>query len=61
MTPERIAKLDDAGFVWNPGEGGKLTKDKQWMTRYEQLKSFKMQYGHIRVPKQHKDFKGKGE
>jgi hypothetical protein len=49
LTPQRIAQLDAAGFVW----GSAL--DEQWNTMFNRLKQFKQQYGHCGVPR---SFKG---
>ena len=46
MTAERIALLEEIGFVWKPQESG-------WMERYEELKQFQQSNGHCNVPKQY--------
>jgi len=48
LTPERIAQLDAAGFVW----GSAL--EEQWNTMYERLKDFKEENSHTCVPQNYK-------
>ena len=43
MTDERVAMLEEIGFIWNPQESA-------WMTRYEELKQFQQCHGHCNVP-----------
>jgi hypothetical protein len=42
LTPERIAKLDQVGFVWS-------VFDLKWNKMYDKLKAFHGQTGHCRV------------
>ena len=39
---ERLDKLNEIGFVWNP-------REERWMRRFHQLKSFKKEYGHCHI------------
>eukprot|EP00978_Attheya_sp_CCMP212_P014598 scaffold37308_cov49-Attheya_sp.AAC.1 len=52
LTPERIAELDAAGFIWDS-----LSEEK-WNMMFNRLGQFKHQYGHCNVPK---SFKGDGD
>eukprot|EP00978_Attheya_sp_CCMP212_P048869 scaffold586586_cov114-Attheya_sp.AAC.2 len=49
LTPQRIAQLDAAGFVWGSAF------EEQWNIMFNRLKQFKQQYGHCGVPR---SFKG---
>jgi hypothetical protein len=49
LTPQRIAQLDAAGFIWGSAF------EEQWNIMFNRLKQFKQQYGHFSVPK---SFKG---
>jgi hypothetical protein len=49
LTPQRIAQLDAAGFIW----GSSL--EEQWNVKFNSLKQFKLQHGHCDVPR---SFKG---
>ncbi|KAL7529748.1 hypothetical protein ACHAWF_003099 [Thalassiosira exigua] len=54
MTQSRIDKLDALGFVWR----AEWTKDKaDWNARFEQLREFRRDHGHCRVPQHHKENK----
>jgi len=41
LTPERISRLDEVGFVWEAE-----FKESQWEERFNQLRKFKNKYGH---------------
>eukprot|EP00539_Tryblionella_compressa_P010783 CAMPEP_0178801178 /NCGR_PEP_ID=MMETSP0745-20121128/13215_1 /TAXON_ID=913974 /ORGANISM="Nitzschia punctata, Strain CCMP561" /LENGTH=358 /DNA_ID=CAMNT_0020460009 /DNA_START=17 /DNA_END=1094 /DNA_ORIENTATION=- len=43
MTPERIAALENVGFVWESHEG-------TWEARYNELVEFYREHGHSNVP-----------
>jgi len=43
LNDERIASLEEIGFVWN-------VHDFKWQQRYEELQSFEMINGHCKVP-----------
>ena len=43
MPDDRVKKLDDLGFVWEP------FKD-QWVTNVKYLSKFRKKHGHCRVP-----------
>jgi hypothetical protein len=45
LTPERIAELDAAGFVWASA------LEEQWNIMFTRLGQFKQQHGHCNVPK----------
>jgi hypothetical protein len=47
LSPDRVAKLDDLGFVW------KIFARSNWHDCYQQLVDFKQAYGHCRVPRQY--------
>jgi tetrahydromethanopterin S-methyltransferase subunit G len=43
LSPERLHQLDEIGFPWNP-------REEVWMSRYLELKAYRQQFGHCRVP-----------
>jgi len=43
MTPQRVEILNGEGFIWDSHE-------IVWRERYEQLKDYKREHGHCRVP-----------
>ena len=43
LTPQRISKLEEIGFVWN-------TNDARWVERYNDLKAYKSLHGTCNVP-----------
>ncbi|MFZ4596312.1 MAG: helicase associated domain-containing protein, partial [Verrucomicrobiaceae bacterium] len=45
MESERKRRLDEIGFDWRLAGG-----QQEWTTRYEQLKAYKAQFGHCKVP-----------
>lgn len=45
MVPERIALLEDVGFVWD-------TADALWWESYQELKAYKKRHGHCEVPRE---------
>lgn len=45
MTASRLQKLNDIGFVFNP-----RSAYLRWEERMDQLRAFKIQHGHLRVP-----------
>ena len=45
LDPERVRKLNDAGFEWDAHE-------KRWWDRYQELLDFKEFHGHCNVPTQ---------
>jgi len=47
LSPEKRARLDSIGFDWDPLESS-------WNQMFEQLKSFKSEYGHCNVPQKWK-------
>jgi hypothetical protein len=54
LSPEKIKKLDDIGFLWRPGKEVRIKVKKKigfsnWLNNYEQLLAFKEKYGHCRV------------
>lgn len=50
LTADRIAKLEAIGFVW-------ATKNK-WEVRFQELKRFKKQHGHMNISRKHKPLGG---
>lgn len=46
MTLERAQKLIDIGFDWSTSD----PRHVSWDERFEQLRQFKMKYGHVQVP-----------
>ncbi|CAB9524031.1 helicase [Seminavis robusta] len=46
MTAEQLQKLESIGFVWE-------NLSRSWFERYEELREFKRQHGHTRVPKEY--------
>ena len=46
LDPERVSKLNDAGFVWD-------AHDKRWWDRYQELLDFKKLHGHCNMPRQY--------
>jgi len=62
LSQEQINYLDEIGFVWNPGQEllkiyASNRKHVRWLKHYEELKQFKEQYGHWKVPTS-KKFRG---
>ncbi len=53
LSRDKIAKLDMIGFDWDPHE-------TTWRHMYQQLKAFKVKYGHCNVPKGWKENKQLG-
>jgi Helicase associated domain len=51
MSPERKARLDALGFIWDP-------YFEQWEKGYQHLKTFVDEHGHCRVPQNHKSSDG---
>jgi hypothetical protein len=54
MPVEHRKALDELGFIWNPGKEltvllNRKRGDEAWMKRFEELKTFKAQYGTCRV------------
>ena len=47
LTPERRRRLNQIGFAWRLRE---RAPQVDWDTRFQQLKAFRLQYGHCRVP-----------
>ena len=47
ILPERKKLLDDIGFVWD-------SYDQQWQDSYEELVTYKKEFGDVNVPKQYK-------
>ena len=50
MTEERIRALESVGFDW---ETSKTDLASIWGERFQQLREFKVQFGHCRVPRQY--------
>uniref|UniRef100_A0A7S0FTR4 Helicase-associated domain-containing protein n=1 Tax=Minutocellus polymorphus TaxID=265543 RepID=A0A7S0FTR4_9STRA len=51
MTEERIAKLEEIGFVWDASEHtGGIPDAAAWNDRHDDLLKFKKEEGHCRVP-----------
>ena len=50
MTEDRIHLLEDQGFAWAP-KSEELTGQDLWLTRYDELKKYKNENGHCKVPK----------
>ena len=46
MSPERVARLDQLGFRWDP-------HDEDWEANFAALERFKQHVGHCRVPRPH--------
>ena len=61
LSKEQVDRLNSIGFIWKPGEEG-LTLAKStfqhanWLKHYEELRLYKNQYGHCRVPTTKKKF-----
>ena len=54
LTKERRDKLNKIGFVWQAGKGGHgLPIDRLWKIRVKELKEFKKENKHCRVPKRY--------
>jgi len=45
LTPDRIQRLEDLGFVWSVRD--------DWNKHYEELKQFRQEHGHCNVPARH--------
>lgn len=52
LTSERIAALNEIGFVWVATGKNRRTPEKAalWNTRYEEMKQFHSRFGHCNVP-----------
>ena len=50
MTAERIRALESVGFDWGTS---KHNLEYIWSERFQQLREFKVQFGHCRVPRQY--------
>ena len=50
MTAERIQELESVGFQWGTS---KTDLRSSWNERFEQLREFKVQFGHCLVPQQY--------
>ena len=48
MTDEKLQHLSDMGFEWSVK---KERQDAMWNQRFEELREFKEEHGHCRVPK----------
>ena len=48
MTPERIDKLQNIGFEWDPYKAA-------WQEQYGKLKAYRDDHGHCNVPAKYKD------
>jgi hypothetical protein len=46
LREDRKQLLDKIGFVWDIG---KESKDELWRAKYEELKAYRMEFGHIDV------------
>jgi len=51
MTQERIAKLNDIGFIWVDQHGGAKTN---WEKKYHELRQYKAEFGDCLVPENYK-------
>uniref|UniRef100_A0A7R9VYN5 Helicase-associated domain-containing protein n=1 Tax=Pseudictyota dubia TaxID=2749911 RepID=A0A7R9VYN5_9STRA len=55
LTPERIEALEQAGIEWDPQKfdcsGGKKRSRTPWGERYNELKKFQKEHGHLSVPR----------
>eukprot|EP00984_Skeletonema_dohrnii_P010538 scaffold4110_cov77-Skeletonema_dohrnii-CCMP3373.AAC.3 len=49
LASERVDKLNEMGFVWEPLEAA-------WLNNYDKLYSFYERYGHTRIPLQKQDY-----
>ncbi|CAJ1959852.1 unnamed protein product [Cylindrotheca closterium] len=49
LSKERIAQLDDLGFIWS------FRRFVPWGTRLEELRAFRERHGHSRVPFRYKE------
>ena len=50
LTPDRIQKLNDAGFVFCPRSN---FRTMTWEERLEQLNEYKAKHGHLNIPSNH--------
>jgi hypothetical protein len=63
LSPEKIQRLDDIGFVWVLSQRRKLDKDDsaldpdeaQWMKRFEELLEYVQEHGNPNLPKEYKE------
>jgi len=54
ISAERRESLDEIGFIWSPGKEltvilNKNRGDEAWMKRYEELKTYKSEFGTCRI------------
>lgn len=57
LTDDRIALLESIGFEWVV----RKNKPKAWEQRFEELKEFKQEFGHCRVPRAYEKDPSLGE
>ncbi|WP_430336148.1 helicase associated domain-containing protein [Rhodococcus sp. ACT016] len=51
LTDERIAQLDNLGFVWDPPRGRTIDEfAEQWVAGIEHIEQYVTEQGHARVP-----------
>ena len=48
LTPERVRRLEELGFVWS------TSKDERWEVLFRKLEEFKKEHGHCNVPERYK-------
>ena len=46
----RIEKLNEVGFIWDTKDEGNTIYDANWTNRYQELKQFGEEWGHLHVP-----------
>ena len=57
LSDERVAMLDEIGFVWDPK---KQKKAALWAAQYSDLVAFKQEFGHCMVPQRYEGNGGLG-
>ena len=53
LRPDRIDRLNEIGFQWRVRHILSPIHDEKWLQKYENLKAFRHEYGHLSVPRDH--------
>jgi len=56
LTADKIKRLDEIGFLWEPVQKIKELDFSRWLDKYRQLIAFKEKHGHCRVPVKTKEY-----
>jgi len=50
LTPERVELLNAIQFPWDRENAERAGLTKRWMTKWELLKAYQEEYGHVQIP-----------